>query len=104
MDYVDLLITDDDLTLGTGAEPELLGDRASIAQDVKHLVRESGYLVVMLAERDADKVAVNMRRIETLVENDLRIKPGTARVRRADADTIYITANTVKFGPIEVYL
>ncbi|BFM20517.1 DUF2590 family protein [Gilvimarinus japonicus] len=104
MDYVDLLVTDDDLTLGPTTEPVLVSDRASIAQDIKHLVRESGLLVVMLAERDSDKVAVNMRRIETLVENDLRIKPGTARVRRADTQTIYITANTVKFGPVEVYL
>lgn len=104
MDYVDLLVTDDDLTLAVSTEPALVSDRASIAQDIKHLVRESGLLVVMLAERSADKVAVNMRRIETLVENDLRIKPGTARVRRADASTIFITAHTVKFGPVEVYL
>ena len=103
-DYIDLLVTDDDLTLGTTGEPALVSDRASIAQDIKHLVRESGLLVVMLGERDADQVGVSMRRIETLVENDVRIKPGTARVRRADAETIYITAHTVKFGPIEVYL
>ncbi len=104
MDYVDLLVTDDDLTLGVNAEPELVNGRASIAQDIRHMIRESGLLVVLVAQRDADTIALNLRRIESLVDNDLRIKPGTARASAPELETVFITAHTVKYGPIEVYL
>lgn len=104
MDYIDLLVTDDDLTLGVNAEPELVDGRASIAQDIRHLVRESGLLVVMIAQRDPETIALNLNRIETLVDSDVRIKPGTARAVAPELETVLITAHTVKYGPIEVYL
>ncbi|NIB44770.1 DUF2590 family protein [Pseudomaricurvus alkylphenolicus] len=100
--YIDLLITDDDLTLDVAVQPLLISDRASIAQDVKHLVRESGLLVQIIGERDVDAVKTILNRIETLVENDVRIVPGTARVTRTDVETIFITADTQEYGPVEV--
>nr|WP_277345767.1 DUF2590 family protein [Pseudomaricurvus alkylphenolicus] len=96
------MITDDDLTLDVAVQPLLISDRASIAQDVKHLVRESGLLVQIIGERDVDAVKTILNRIETLVENDVRIVPGTARVTRTDVETIFITADTQEYGPVEV--
>lgn len=104
MDYIDLLVTDDDLTLGVNAEPAMVSDRASIAQDINHMVRESGLLVKIIAQRDAETVRLSLNRIEKLIEDDVRIVPGTAKVLRDELEKIFITAQTVKYGNIEVYL
>ena len=49
--YIDLLISNDDLTPDAGGIPEKIADRASIAQDLVHMIRESGLLTEMLANR-----------------------------------------------------
>ena len=43
--YIDLLISNDDLTPDAGGIPEKIADRASIAQDLVHMIRESGRCV-----------------------------------------------------------
>lgn len=103
-DYFDLLIASDGIVLDAFGLPLTIDGRASIAQDIKHMIRESGLLVQMIAERSGEKVKRNMVRIEELVENDLRIRPGTARVVRTDVNEFYITAKTMKYGDIEVVL
>ena len=40
--YIDLLISNRDLTLNSGNEPELCNNRQSITQDVAHRMIESG--------------------------------------------------------------
>ena len=50
--YIDLLITHNDLTLDPSNQPLLVDDRTSIAQDIGHMIRESGLLVTLVAERD----------------------------------------------------
>ena len=49
--YRDLLITDDDITLDAGGYPVLVTERACIAQDIQHMIRESGLLVDLVGER-----------------------------------------------------
>ena len=102
--YIDLLIVDDDINLDGATQPVLTSDRASIAQDIKHLIRESGLLVEVLGQRNAEAVQMNLTRIETLIEADSRLVPGTARVTRTDTATVFITAKTIEYGHIEVTL
>lgn len=103
-DYVDLSIHSDAIQLDSFGLPLLIDGRASIAQDIKHMVRETGLLVEMVGERNAERVKRNMVRIERHVEDDARIRPGTARVTRVNTDTFYLTAQTIKYGDLEVHL
>lgn len=103
-DYFDLLIASDGIVLDSFGLPLTIEGRASIAQDIKHMVRESGLLVEVVGERSGEKVKRNMMRIEQLIENDLRIRPGTASVTRIDVGEFYLTATTMKYGDVEVSL
>ena len=103
-DYVDILISGDSIALDNVGLPLTVEGRASIAQDIKHMVRETGLLVEMIGERNAQRIKRNMVRIEQAVENDARIRPGTARMTRLNNDTFFITARTMKYGDLEVYL
>ena len=53
--YWDLRIVGNDIALDVGRQPLKLADRASIAQDIAHMIRERGYLTAMIAERDPRK-------------------------------------------------
>ena len=46
-DYIDLLIAHNDLILDSSQQPLLVVDRASIAQDIAHMIRDSGLLVTV---------------------------------------------------------
>lgn len=100
MFYIDLRITDNDLTPGPGNEPALLGDRDSIIQDTKHLIRDCGLLSACIGERNSAKVALLMQRLALKIEDDLRLVPGTIKITRQDTELFFITADTVKFGSI----
>lgn len=102
--YVDLLVTDDDLTLDDIGVPTHTGDRASIAQDIKHMIRETGLLIELVGQRDQGKIATNLKRIEIEVEKDVRIRPGTAKVTATNIETYFITAETMELGRVEVNL
>ncbi|WP_206196933.1 DUF2590 family protein [Zooshikella ganghwensis] len=41
--FIDLLIENNDLVLNIASEPQLISDRASIAQDIKHAIREKWF-------------------------------------------------------------
>lgn len=103
-DYIDLRISDDDLTLDAGGNPVTLDGRASIAQDIKHMIRESGLLVEIIANRDARKRATNIVKITIAVDDDERIVPGTTRVEEASPGEYWLTAQTVKYGSIGLQL
>jgi hypothetical protein len=98
--YRDLLITDDDFTLDGENEPALVTDRLCIAQDILHMIRDTGLLIEMIGNRDGQRIAQLSRQIEIDVENDIRIKPGTAKVTRTDVGTFFLVADTVDFGPV----
>lgn len=102
--YIDLLITHNDLTLDPSNQPLLVDDRASIAQDIGHMIRESGLLVTLVAERDRFRQADCIQQLELLVETDVRLVPGTVRIIEERKGKYLVTAKTVEFGSIEVGL
>lgn len=103
-DYVDLRITDDDMTLDAGGNPVLLDGRASIAQDIMHMIRESGLLVEIIANRDARKRRANIVKITIAVDDDERIVPGTAVITESAPGEYWLTARTVKYGDLSLQL
>ncbi|MDC0686160.1 DUF2590 family protein [Mitsuaria sp. RG] len=103
-DYIDLLIEHNDLVLDPSRQPLLIEDRASIAQDIAHMIRDSGLLVTLVAERSRQRQADCILQLELLVENDERLVPGTAQILQDSSGVYLVTARTLKFGDIEVYL
>ncbi|WP_296231525.1 DUF2590 family protein [uncultured Pseudomonas sp.] len=102
--YIDLLIQDNDLVLDPSRQPVLVDDRVSIAQDIAHMIRDSGLLVTLVAERDRLRQRDCIQQLELLVEADERLVPGTARILEQDSGVYLVTARTVDFGLIEVTL
>lgn len=98
--YWDLRIVDNDIALDVGRQPLKLADRASIAQDIAHMIRERGYLTAMIAERDARKRRYQMVLITIAVDDDKRIVPGTARITESTAGELWLTAKTVDYGEL----
>ncbi|RON98911.1 hypothetical protein BK674_15800 [Pseudomonas moraviensis] len=103
-EYVDLLIVNNDLALDPSRQPLLVDDRACIAQDIAHMIRDSGLLVTLVAERDRLRQRDCIQQLELLVENDQRLVPGTARITQQEPGVYLVTAKTLKFGSIEVSL
>lgn len=103
-EYIDLLIIDNDLVLDPSRQPVLIDDRASIAQDIAHMIRDSGLLVTLVAERNSFKQRDCIQRLELLVEADERLVPGTALITQLEPGKYLVTAKTMKFGTIEVAL
>ena len=106
-DYIDLLIAHNDLVLDPSFQPRLVEDRASIAQDIAHLIRDSGLLVTLVAERDRLKQRDCIQQMELRVEADVRLVPGTVRILQPDSaqsGRYLVTATTVKFGHLKVSL
>ena len=101
-EYIDLLIHDNDLVLDLSRQPLLIDDRASIAQDIAHMIRDSGLLVTLVAERDRLKQRDCIQQLELLVEADERLVPGTALITQLEPGQYLVTATTLKFGTIEV--
>lgn len=102
--YRDILITDDDITLDAGGNPVWVTGRESITQDIAHMIRESGLLVTLVAERDRLRQRDCIQQMELLVEADIRLVPGTAKITQQTPGQYLITATTVEFGAIEVTL
>ncbi|MCM2317945.1 MAG: DUF2590 family protein [Pseudomonas sp.] len=103
-EYIDLWIVDNDLALDAGRQPLLIEDRSSIAQDIAHMIRDSGLLVTLVAERDVLRQRDGIQRLELLVETDERLVPGTALITQVEPGQYLVTAKTLKFGSIEVTL
>ena len=101
-EYIDLLISENDLVLDPSRQPVLIDDRASIAQDIAHMIRDSGLLVTLVAERNSLKQRDCIQRLELLVEADERLVPGTALITQLEPGQYLVTAKTMKFGTIEV--
>lgn len=102
--YVDLLVTEDDLTLDAGGNPCMVYDRDCIAQDLVHMIRESGLLVEMVADRDQHRRAENCIRLELAVEEDERIVPGSVTIEEPRPGEFFVQAETVEFGPVGLSL
>ncbi|MBH3373115.1 DUF2590 family protein [Pseudomonas juntendi] len=100
--YIDLRITNNDLTLDPSNQPLLIEDRASIAQDIGHMIRESGLLKALVAERSRLLQADCIQQLELLVETDDRLVPGTVQFILQEPGKYLVTATTVAFGTVEV--
>ncbi|AZD52206.1 hypothetical protein C4K19_0388 [Pseudomonas chlororaphis subsp. aurantiaca] len=102
--YVDLLIQGNDLALDPSHQPLPIEDRACIAQDIAHMIRDSGLLVTLVAERNTLRQRDCIQQLELLVEADVRLVPGTAHITQVEPGQYLVTATTLEFGNIEVTL
>ncbi|EJG1637674.1 DUF2590 family protein [Vibrio alginolyticus] len=100
--YQDILIENGDVVLDAGRNPILIQDRAVIAQDIKHAIIESNLAVDLIAERSPSKKADIRTRLELLVEEDVRLVPGTVRLDEPTKGTIYVFADTMDFGELQL--
>ncbi|HCE2582313.1 TPA: DUF2590 family protein [Vibrio parahaemolyticus] len=99
--YQDILIENGDVMLDAGRNPILIQDRAVIAQDTKHAIIESNLAVDLIAERSPSKKADIRTKLELLVEEDVRLVPGTVRLEEPTEGTIYVFATTIDFGDMQ---
>ena len=99
--YRDLFILEDDIALDRLAtqRQHLIEDRACIAQDILHAIRESGLLERLIAERSQPLSRFLMDDLRRVIETDSRIIPGSVSLAKIH-DQIYLDAAT-EFGPIE---
>ncbi len=100
--YQDILIENGDVVLDAGRNPILIQDRAVIAQDIKHAIIESDLAVDLIAERSPSKKADIRTKLELLVEEDVRLVPGTVRLDEPTEGTIYVFADTMDFGELKL--
>lgn len=98
--YSDLLIVGGGMTIDVGAQPKLTNTRASIAQDVKHMLMESGLVTKLLAQRSNTLRNDVYTEIELLIETDTRLVPGSITLDTHDKTQITINATTYEFGNI----
>lgn len=103
-EYVDLLIANNDLVLDLSQQPVLIDDRACIAQDIAHMIRDSGLLVTLVADRSKLRQRDCIQKMELLVEEDERLVPGTAQITQVEPGLFLVTATTLEFGIVEVNL
>ena len=102
-EYRDLLIKGDDLTPDAGGIPEMVTGRASIAQDIVHMIRESGLLTEMLANRDPMKRKSCLIKISIAVDDE-RIIPGTTEISESEPGVYWLTAQTELYGALSLAL
>ncbi|MCR9546927.1 DUF2590 family protein [Vibrio antiquarius] len=100
--YQDILIENGDVVLDAGRNPILIQDRAVIAQDIKHAIIESNLAMDLIAERSPSKKADIRTKLELLVEEDVRLVPGTVRLDEPTEGTIYVFADTMDFGELQL--
>ena len=93
-EYRDLLITEDDLTPDAGGIPEMVTGRASIAQDIVHMIRESG----LLTRKSC------LIKISIAVDDDERIIPGTTEISESEPGVYWLTAQTELYGALSLAL
>ncbi|MBI9109912.1 DUF2590 family protein [Maridesulfovibrio ferrireducens] len=100
--YFDILISENDITLDAGGNPEKVTDLACIAQDLLHMIRDTGLLVELVANRDKRVTAENLIKIIIEVEDDERIVPGTCQIVEVTGQpgTFNLTAIAYDFGEL----
>ena len=96
-DEYDLKILGGDMAFGPDDEPLCLSGADVIAQDVQHRLRASGLVEDLIADEGSLNPA--LERMAGAVEDDERIKPGTARATQ-EAGTVTVTAKTMDAGTI----
>ncbi|MFT5788013.1 MAG: hypothetical protein ACI8SJ_000108 [Shewanella sp.] len=102
--YIDLHIQHGDVVLDAGLNQTYLTDRAVIAQDIVHAIIESGLANLLVSDRGTGVTADTKTRLTLLVEDDLRIMPGTVKVEEVKAGQWWVFADTIDFGSISASL
>lgn len=102
--YTDIRVEGGAWLLDDGSQPRYTADRHSIGQDIQHTIMESGLARKLVGERSPTQRADVMTEIELLVEEDVRLVPGTIELIEARAGLIGLTAQTYDFGLLEVAL
>ncbi|GFM37728.1 DUF2590 family protein [Desulfovibrio psychrotolerans] len=102
--YIDIRISGDDIALDAGGMPVAVADRDSIAQDIVHMIRETGLLVQLVGNRDARTKARNLMLLTLEVDRDERIIPGTTEIEEVGLGQFNLTAQTREFGSIALSL
>ncbi|WP_417552088.1 DUF2590 family protein [Marinomonas fungiae] len=103
MSSIDLLIADLDLSLNDRGEPHYVIGTECVAQDIRHMLIERGFLTSLIAERDKAKISMTETNIENAIEDDARILAGSASVvfknggvtctaQTIDEETVYLEA------------
>lgn len=91
---VDLWIEDNDLVFGSDGEPLELEDADAIAQDIKHLIRESGLLANLVGSRGTETRAI-LQEIKLVVREEERVKPDEIEMEVVSGSLIRIAVQTV---------
>lgn len=103
MKYQDLLIQDKDLVLDDNQVPQMLSERASIAQDIKHMIMELNLFVTLIGNRSVEAEQEIINRLTLLVDADPRIVAGSSQVLIQN-NQYWVVANTIEYGEIEIEL
>lgn len=98
--FIDLHIQHGDVVLDAGLNPSYLTERAVIAQDIVHAILESGLANLLVSDRGTGVTADTQTQLTILVEDDLRIMPGTVRVEQVKPGQWWVFADTIEFGPL----
>jgi hypothetical protein len=98
--YKDLHIKNGDLVLDAGSNPMYLINRDVIAQDVVHAIIEAGLANLLISDRGTGVNTDTQTRIKLLVEDDVRIMPGTVIVQENEnkKGEWWVSAQTIEFG------
>lgn len=98
--YIDLHIEHGDVVLDAGLNPSYLTDRAAIAQDIVHAILDTGLAHLLISDRGTGVTADTQIKIKLLVEDDVRIMPGTVRIEETASGQWWVFADTIDFGLI----
>lgn len=98
--FIDLHINNGDVVLDAGLTPTYLTDRAVIAQDIVHAILDTGLAHLLVSDRGTGVTADTQIKIKLLVEDDVRIMPGTVRVEQESSGQWWVYADTINFGAV----
>lgn len=98
--FIDLHINNGDVVLDAGLTPTYLTDRAVIAQDIVHAILDTGLAHLLVSDRGTGVTADTQIKIKLLVEDDVRIMPGTVRVEQVSSGQWWVYADTINFGAV----
>ena len=101
-DYIDLQIVDQDLNLDASGEPVLVSDLASLAQDLRHSILESGYMLMLIGERNPQRRELALQKVELLVDEDTRLVAGSASITEINEESYLVKAEAINLGIVEI--
>lgn len=84
-----------DLVLDQGGMPAYIDGLACIAQDIQHMLMDTGLLLHLVGERSSLRWSVALQQIENEIEEDQRIIPGSVMIERVDEEQVRIEADTL---------